>query len=305
MALLNPVYGVIVPFLFFFTMPLAIFAGFTTALAFMVLMFRVFIVYFEIVLALVPEFLTRRIRYGHAPFEAPRARQSSWTITRDHGLQLSIPPTSNINSGSEHSSPARSPLRSGFTTPGALRPRHRHQTSHAFSIPPKSHRRSQSQASVGSAGTITPIHEGEVLLSTTEAALTPSVGLDRDFEGIGGWRLDDNEKEDESWTNINSRLELPGDRMSASVHNGLRSRSLGPLTPAEAPRFLPTGFGAATGSQSPIERQASPLSSRRTTTRGTRQLPSTPAAMDTDNGYFPKILSPVAQSGSAHQNGYR
>lgn len=303
MGLLNPVYGVVVPFLFFFTMPLAIFAGFTTALAFMVLMFRVFIVYFEIVLALVPEFLTRRIRYGHAPFEAPRPRQSSWTITRDHGLQLSIPPTSSVNSGSEHSSPARSPLRSGFTTPGALRPRHRQQTSHAFSIPPKSHRRSQSQASAGSAGTITPIHEGEVLLST-EPALTPSVGLDRDFEGIGGWRLDGNDKEDESWTNINSRLELLGDRMSASVHNGLRSRSLGPLTPAEGPLFLSTGFGAATGSQSPIERQASPSSSRRTT-RAMRQLPSAPAAMDTDNGYFPKILSPVAQRGAGHQNGSR
>ncbi|KAK0750974.1 hypothetical protein B0T18DRAFT_59804 [Schizothecium vesticola] len=303
MALLNPVYGLVVPFLLFFTMPFAIFAGFTTALAFMVLMFRVFIVYFEIALALVPEFLTRRIRYRHVPFEAPRPLQPSWTITRDHSLQLSIPPTSTVNSESEHGSPARSPLRSGYTTPGTLHPRHRQQATHAFSMLPKSHRRSHSHASAGSAGTITPMHEGEVLLAT-EAALTPSVGLDRDFEGIGGWRLDGNEDEDGSWTNINSRLELPGDRMSISAHHRSRSRSLGPLTPAEGPLLLSSGFGVGTGAQSPVERQASPSSSRRTT-RAMRQLPSAPAAVDTDNGYFPKVLSPVAKSGSSQQNGSR
>ncbi|KAK1829183.1 hypothetical protein QBC39DRAFT_357341 [Podospora conica] len=301
MGLLNPLYGLVVPFLFIFTLPLAIFAGVTTSLAFMFLMFRVFIVYLEIVLAFVPDFLKGRIRYPHVSLRPPRQRQTSWAFSPNHGLQLSIPQASSAPSGSGHSSPDRSPLRSGYTTPGTLRPRHRHQASHGFSVPPKSHRRSHSQASAGSAGTITPIHEDEVLLST-EPALTPSVGLDRDFEGIGGWRLDGREEEDDSWTSINSRLELPGDRTPLLSHHGSRSRSLGPLTPAEGPRLLSSGFGVATGSQSPVERQASPSSSRRTT-RTMRQLPSAPAVLDTDNGYFPKVLSPTAKSGSSQQNG--
>lgn len=59
------------------------------------------------------------------------------------------------------------------------------------------HRRARhpSVASPISVGAFTP---------TTEHGLdlTPTPGMDRDFEGLGGWRDDD----DEHWTNINSRF---------------------------------------------------------------------------------------------------
>ncbi|KFY16161.1 hypothetical protein V492_01521 [Pseudogymnoascus sp. VKM F-4246] len=38
-----------------------------------------------------------------------------------------------------------------------------------------------------------------------------SVGLGRDFEGVGGWRLDQQSDEEQLWTKINSRLELPAE----------------------------------------------------------------------------------------------
>ncbi|KFY89396.1 hypothetical protein V500_05727 [Pseudogymnoascus sp. VKM F-4518 (FW-2643)] len=38
-----------------------------------------------------------------------------------------------------------------------------------------------------------------------------SVGLGRDFEGVGGWRLDQQSDEEQLWTRINSRLELPAE----------------------------------------------------------------------------------------------
>lgn len=38
-----------------------------------------------------------------------------------------------------------------------------------------------------------------------------SVGLGRDFEGVGGWRLDQQDEEEQLWTRINSRLELPAE----------------------------------------------------------------------------------------------
>ena len=47
MTLLNPAYALIVPFLFIFTLPLALFATLTTTLAFSILLFRVTIIYVE------------------------------------------------------------------------------------------------------------------------------------------------------------------------------------------------------------------------------------------------------------------
>ncbi len=42
--------------------------------------------------------------------------------------------------------------------------------------------------------------------------LSQSVGPTRDFEGVGGWRLDKSSDDDDAlWTGINSRLELPAD----------------------------------------------------------------------------------------------
>ena len=57
MALLNPVYGILVPFLFIVTVPLALLAGITTTLAFAVLIVRIIIVYLDVVLSLIPQSL--------------------------------------------------------------------------------------------------------------------------------------------------------------------------------------------------------------------------------------------------------
>lgn len=43
--------------------------------------------------------------------------------------------------------------------------------------------------------------------------LAQSIGQQRDFEGVGGWRLDPPSDEESLWTNINARLELPADHI--------------------------------------------------------------------------------------------
>lgn len=57
MALLNPVYSLILPFLFIFTIPIAIFATITTTIAFSVLLFRVALIYIELAFAVIPYYL--------------------------------------------------------------------------------------------------------------------------------------------------------------------------------------------------------------------------------------------------------
>jgi hypothetical protein len=57
MTLLNPAYGIILPFLFICTLPLAVFATFTTFVAFSILLFRVILVYIELGLAVIPYYL--------------------------------------------------------------------------------------------------------------------------------------------------------------------------------------------------------------------------------------------------------
>ncbi|PSS25751.1 hypothetical protein M430DRAFT_33350, partial [Amorphotheca resinae ATCC 22711] len=57
MTRLNPRYGFILPFLFIFTIPVAIFATITTISAFSILCFRVITVYLELALAVIPHYL--------------------------------------------------------------------------------------------------------------------------------------------------------------------------------------------------------------------------------------------------------
>jgi len=40
-----------------------------------------------------------------------------------------------------------------------------------------------------------------------------SIGAQRDFEGVGGWRLDPPSDDDYLWTHMNSRLELPAEQI--------------------------------------------------------------------------------------------
>lgn len=57
MALLTPGYGLVLPFLFLFTIPIAILAALTTTLAFSILLFRVILVYIELALTVIPQYL--------------------------------------------------------------------------------------------------------------------------------------------------------------------------------------------------------------------------------------------------------
>ncbi|KAK0671116.1 hypothetical protein QBC41DRAFT_316421 [Cercophora samala] len=235
MALINPVHGLVVPFLFIFTLPLAIFAGITSALAFSVLMFRVAIVYLDIALAFVPQYFLRGKNKSSFLSSADKQRRHS----RADSWRPPSSPTSassHRSSSSDHSTPSPSYHHSGYASPSSA---HRRKSSHFF----RCHsRQSSSQVSISSAGTITPIHEDEVLndvnpLTPTafaDVGLTPSVGLDRDYEGIGGWRLDDNGN-DSDWTNINSRLELPLDGRSSFTRSHSRSQSAGPMSGPSEP----------------------------------------------------------------------
>lgn len=226
MALINPVHGLVVPFLCVWTIPLAIFAGVTTTLAFSVLMFRVAIVYLDIALGLLPHyFATNRSRV------LPSRSASSQCALSRGGYRTPISPPSSVGSGSGYTTPTGQPaylfagrsLVSGRKSPAY----HRRHNSYGFSSALR-HSRQSSQVSLTSYGAITPINEDDVqpVMTLESGGLTPSVGLDRDFEGVGGWRLDDQE-DDRDWTNINSRLELP------VGHHHQRSQSLGPTSPVE------------------------------------------------------------------------
>ncbi|KAK4204084.1 hypothetical protein QBC40DRAFT_273345 [Triangularia verruculosa] len=234
MALINPVHGLVVPFLFIFTLPLAIFAGITSALAFSVLMFRVAIVYLDIALAFVPQYFLRGKGRSSVLSSADKQRRHA----RGDGWKTPVSPTS-----SGDNTPSAFPQTTNYLNSGHISPAstHRRKSSYGFGGAVRRHsRRSSSQVSLSTAGTITPIHEGEVMNNITaltpaafaDAGLAPSVGLGRDYEGIGGWRLDDN-GDDSDWTNINSRLELPLDGRTSFTRSHSRSQSAGPMNPNE------------------------------------------------------------------------
>ena len=69
---------------------------------------------------------------------------------------------------------------------------------------PKAKKRS-SAGSGYSNGSVTPIAPTE----TSGLGIYGGTGLDRDYEGVGGWRLTSSKDEDVLWTSMNSRLELP------------------------------------------------------------------------------------------------
>ena len=214
MALLNPVYAFLVPFLFIVTVPLAICAGITTTLAFSILILRVLAVYLDVALSLIPGYLGGR---------------------KAHYLQH------NSRSSSTATSPTLTPLR---------------------------RRRRRRSSSALSAGTVTPLGDSAL-------GLLPSIGPERDFEGIGGWRVGD----DETWTMINSRLELPDKQYGRNHH---RSPS-GPTTPGDGGYLMMKGR-----TRSPEKSRAvpSPNSSRTRTPSGPRMGLIGKYHVD---GYFPTM----------------
>jgi len=144
-------YSLTLPFLFVFTIPIAILASITTTLAFSILIFRVLLVYIELAFAVIPYWILG-------------PKQSGQVV---QGTKASPSPPS---------VPTRRRKRRGSTC-----------------------------SSLSATGTITPI-SGDAM------RFSQSIGASRDFEGVGGWRLDNPSDDDDSlWTKINSRLELPAD----------------------------------------------------------------------------------------------
>lgn len=289
MALLNPVYALIVPFLFVVTIPLAILAGITTTLAFSVLMFRVAVVYVDIAVNMVPQYVTGRRIY---PF--PRGYATS--LITSAVAASNIPPPSPVysRSGSGHNTP--SPTLATNRTPG------RHHR-----------RRRTSGASFASVGSITPIEDNGNTFNNGSKRdsfmMIPSIGMDRDFEGVGGWRLKGkNADDDDAWAQLNSRLELPLDHQRRHHHRSpsgggaTTPGSTGDFLMMKSPRATRSKEGSpdnTSGSKRGRERKAkasvaSPNSSRqRTPTNGMTPMPPPLTMIDqADGSYFPPILSP-------------
>jgi hypothetical protein len=72
--------------------------------------------------------------------------------------------------------------------------------------PARRKRRGSTSSLLSATGSLTPVS------SETVMGLSQSVGPARDYEGVGGWRLDKSSDDDDAlWTGINSRLELPAE----------------------------------------------------------------------------------------------
>ncbi|POR34658.1 Uncharacterized protein TPAR_05146 [Tolypocladium paradoxum] len=247
MALINPAYTFVVPFLFAVTVPLAVFAGVTTTVAFSVLVFRVLVVYLDIALSLVPQYLASRKGRGRGLSRSQRP------------LHLRQRSPSPAGAGADDNCPP---------TP----------TQHQQQLQPiyRGRRRRPSNAtSVVSAGSTSDMGLG----------LMPSVGPERDYEGVGGWRS--GEDDDESWTTINSRFEYP-DRTYARGHH--RTPSGGPVTPGDSGVLMMKPHDR-TPDPRDAKTPASPNSSRTRTPSASRMTVITMANSD---GYFPLAMSPTA-----------
>ncbi|KAI4866270.1 hypothetical protein F4820DRAFT_264029 [Hypoxylon rubiginosum] len=234
MAAFNPLQFFIFPFLFLVALPLALCAGFTTILAFMVLFLRLFLVYFDVGL--------ETLRYallGHAA----------------HTRYVASQQTPNTTPTPSEASPPSSPEA-------------------------RTRRRRKRQSSVSS-GATTPIGNRDGL------GLTPSIGFERDFEGVGGWRLDRvdidaDAAEDQQWYTLNSRLDIPDRR------HHFRSQSGGAvLSGANGLGLYVKGANTA-GAYSPdgLRIYASPNSSKSRTP--TSSKPHAFTKLDEDE-YFPTL----------------
>ncbi|KAI1779724.1 hypothetical protein F4818DRAFT_400343 [Hypoxylon cercidicola] len=236
MAGFNPLQLFIFPFFFFVALPLALCAGFTTILAFMVLFLRLFLAYFDVGLE-----TARFALLGHAAHTGYITSQLTPNTT----------PTPTPSEASPLSSPEA-----------------------------RTRRRRKRQSSLSS-GTATPVGNLDGL------ALTPNIGLERDFEGVGGWRLDRvdvdaDAADDQQWYTLNSRLDIPDCRR----HH--RSQSGGAVISGAQGLGLYLKGANMTGAHSPdgLRIYTSPNSSRSRTPTSSR--PHVLTKLDEDE-YFPKL----------------
>lgn len=200
-------YLLLSPVLLLISIPLTIFAAFTTTLAFSTLFFRALLIYAELAAALIQDqYTSSDPPKTTAPLPASVAEDKSGRRKSRRGSAASGSST-------------------GSTTPRA----------------PKS-------SGLG-------VYGGE--------------GATRDFEGVGGWRIPGPDGEDELWTSMNSRLELPA-MVDVGHRNHRRSRTFGSLNSPNSRLSLhlpvnPRAWSPHDRSASPEEYFASRLPSKSTT----------------------------------------
>lgn len=231
----------------------------------------------------------------------------------------STPPPQYTPSTYRATSPGGSSHSSGHSTPPLTI-----ATSRAH-IPARHHRRRRtSGASFNSVGSITPIDDnlnnnnnGGVGLGLHNgnnkpfAVVSSSLNLERDFEGVGGWRVTGRHADyDDAWAQLNSRLELPLDTQRRHHH---RSPSGGGTTTpgGSAGEYLvmksPRAMRSMDTSPDNINRRGrverkeggsvkivstiSPNSSRQRTPTNAAPPPLT-TIDSSDGSYFPLVSSP-------------
>ncbi|KZF23484.1 hypothetical protein L228DRAFT_260305 [Xylona heveae TC161] len=246
MAVLNPLYAVFPGLLFILALPLMGFAVVTSVLAFSTLSIRAIIVYIEMGMAFIHNFL----------FSSNHKSTPYHPITRAHphspltAVRLSSGGTGGHGPAFAHHAQVVPVLQHQHQH------QHPHQHQQAYAQPhaagqarqPRRKKR-RSSTSVSDQGPSMTIPLG----ATTPGAVgggggpgggTNALNLDRDFEGMGGWRYPDAPEDDRTWSSFNSRLELPalalGER-TRTKRNHNRSLTSG---------SLPTPYLRRSGSRS-------------------------------------------------------
>lgn len=183
------------PALLLLSVPLVVFAVFTTTVAFSTLFFRVFIVYAELAVVLLQDQFSRSTSTGRS-----KSRRN-WSDEVKEARRKS----------------RRSSTGSGQSNGGSMTPK-------------------------------APDSNG--------LGIYGCGAVERDFEGVGGWRVPSSDDDDILWTSINSRLELPSivsDR-KRNHHRSLTSTGLSSTLISRPPKIplvrTPTSLYAA-GSISP------------------------------------------------------
>lgn len=120
------------------------------------------------------------------------------------------------------------------------------------SAEPTTSRRHRRKSSTGS-GSMTPKASGAAGDGTTTGfSLLGGGGIDRDFEGVGGWRLPDENEDDAVWLSMNKRLELPATVVGDRKKKHKRSLTSGSLSFVTSPT-LARSPGPPSSLRSPVQ----------------------------------------------------
>lgn len=126
-------------------------------------------------------------------------------------------------------------------------------------------RRSSTGSGYSNTGSMTP-----KIPDSSGLGIYGGAGIERDFEGVGGWRIPGSDDDDVLWTSMNSRLELPAivDERKQNHHRSVTSGSLSSvhlITRSPARLFARTPSSAHTGGNaSPEEYFANRTASKST-----------------------------------------